>query len=154
MAAVPLFRDTNMAAVTSRENTLYRPNDILNGIFLFCYSKELCFLGYHQMVCIWKTKHTSYRSILYMNSSTCFSIVWKGKRGEGKRQIFYQPIWSNSAKYSSPKSLPSCKIKWKRKNKRGARIRLIKTENLVLSKFRALATFTPSKLFCGFPKLV
>ena len=23
MAAVPLFRDTNMAAVTSRENTLY-----------------------------------------------------------------------------------------------------------------------------------
>lgn len=26
-----------------------------------------------------------------------------------RKQLFYSPIWSNSAKYSSPKSLPSCK---------------------------------------------
>ena len=30
MAAFPLFRDTNMAAVTSRENTLYKKNSCIN----------------------------------------------------------------------------------------------------------------------------
>ena len=36
MAAVPLFMDTNMAAVTSRENNLYKIGLSSNGARRFC----------------------------------------------------------------------------------------------------------------------
>ena len=35
MAAVPLFRDTNMVAVTSRENTVYVPTTCVLLLALF-----------------------------------------------------------------------------------------------------------------------
>ena len=38
MAAVPLFRDTNMAAVTSRENTLLIPVIPINYIYYMASS--------------------------------------------------------------------------------------------------------------------
>jgi len=48
MAAVPLFKDTNMAAVTSRKNTLYRVFqkfvDILKSIHPdFLYFSPICY---------------------------------------------------------------------------------------------------------------
>ena len=38
MAAVPFFRDTNMAAVTSRENTLLNVESILKNLLLMATS--------------------------------------------------------------------------------------------------------------------
>ena len=36
MAAVPLFKDTNMAAVTSRDNTICQNNNLKGGAY-YCY---------------------------------------------------------------------------------------------------------------------